>query len=436
MPEGTALETTARVAAALASATLEDETVDQRRRVRRHVPAPYNFNGLVRHYFLRREPHLADLQVNLVPKDERTEQSHEMRGRVRERLLPIARARLGATIQVAEVPPGPPVLQTLVAEVYGPDPERRTALAARDQVDLRADARRGRCRLVRRGAAPEDHARRGRREGRGRRPVAGGGGGSRADGRVGRIRGPAARRTGARGRAHRAPPAPRPTAVSRPYSRSGFAAPGRLPWASSRAPSTTQEEASLYHKNLQPVTYVTGDVAGANESPVYAILQMNEDARRGSRCPRATALEIFNAVQPFDTSRYAMKWDGEWHITIEVFRDLGLAFAAVLRAHLHARGRLVPVVQDAADHHGRHPVLARRHPAGARGDGRVLHRDVDDRLHRRRGHRRAQFDHPRGLHRAAAARGHAARGGRRRCRRGALPPDGAHRGRRDRRRRR
>ena len=92
---------------------------------------------------------------------------------------------------------------------------------------------------------------------------------------------------------------------------------------------TAQEGASLYHKNLQPVTYVTGDLAGKNGSPVYAILQMNKPIGRLA-LSEGYGLEVFNAVQPFDTSRYAMKWDGEWHLTIEVFRDLGLAFAAVL----------------------------------------------------------------------------------------------------------
>jgi multidrug efflux pump subunit AcrB len=86
---------------------------------------------------------------------------------------------------------------------------------------------------------------------------------------------------------------------------------------------------SLYHKNLQPVTYVIGDLAGRNESPVYAIAEMNR-AIRGIELPEGYSLEIFNAAQPFDTSKYAMKWDGEWHVTIEVFRDLGLAFAVVL----------------------------------------------------------------------------------------------------------
>ena len=127
MPDGTALEETARVASALADATMKDPAV---RDIQSYTgsSAPYNFNGLVRHYFLRRGSQSADLQVNLLSKDERSEQSHTIAKRVRERLIPIAR-RFGATIQVAEVPPGPPVLQTLVAEVYGPNAERRVGLA-------------------------------------------------------------------------------------------------------------------------------------------------------------------------------------------------------------------------------------------------------------------------------------------------------------------
>jgi multidrug efflux pump subunit AcrB len=89
------------------------------------------------------------------------------------------------------------------------------------------------------------------------------------------------------------------------------------------------EQSSLYHKNLQPVTYVTGDLAGGSESPVYAITRMNE-AIAALALPEGYRLDVFNARQPGDSTKYAMKWDGEWHITIEVFRDLGLAFAAVL----------------------------------------------------------------------------------------------------------
>jgi multidrug efflux pump subunit AcrB len=89
------------------------------------------------------------------------------------------------------------------------------------------------------------------------------------------------------------------------------------------------EDVSIYHKNLLPVTYVTGDLAGADESPVYAIMRMNEEIA-ALRLPGGHSLEVFNASQPTDTSVPSLKWDGEWHITIEVFRDLGLAFAAVL----------------------------------------------------------------------------------------------------------
>ena len=158
MPEGTPLEHTARVAAELAHEVLKDASVVN---VQSYVglSSPYNFNGLVRHYFLRRGPHLADLQVNLASKDERSEQSHDIAKRVRDRLVPIAR-RFNATIQVAEVPPGPPVLQTLVAEVYGPDAVAPPGARRPGEIRARADARRRRRRLVRRGAAGEDVTRR------------------------------------------------------------------------------------------------------------------------------------------------------------------------------------------------------------------------------------------------------------------------------------
>jgi multidrug efflux pump subunit AcrB len=326
LPEGTALETTARVASALATAALEDETVVN---VQQYVgtSAPYNFNGLVRHYFLRRAPHLADLQVNLVPKGERSAQSHDVARRVRDRLLPIARS-FGATVQVAEVPPGPPVLQTLVAEIYGPDPDRRTALAAQikaifertpgvvdtdwyveaphPKVTLAVDGDKA----AAAGLSPSAVASVVRMAGSGE--VAGLLHDSRAREDVPIvIRLPRASRSLEAIQSLRLR-GTRPVAV------------GELTRA-----VPAQEDAILYHKNLQAVTYVTGDMAGENESPVYAILEMNR-AIAELTMPEGYGLEVFNATQPFDTSKYAMKWDGEWHITIEVFRDLGLAFAAVL----------------------------------------------------------------------------------------------------------
>jgi multidrug efflux pump subunit AcrB len=88
-------------------------------------------------------------------------------------------------------------------------------------------------------------------------------------------------------------------------------------------------EKSIYHKNLMPVTYVTGDVAGAMESPVYAILKLGPEMEK-FKAPEGYAIEQHMATLPVDSDRYSMKWDGEWHITYEVFRDLGIAFAAVL----------------------------------------------------------------------------------------------------------
>jgi multidrug efflux pump subunit AcrB len=326
MPEGTALETTARVAAALTSAALDDETVVS---VQQYVglSGPYNFNGLVRHYFLRRAPHLGDLQVNLVPKGERSAQSHEVAGRMRERLLPIAK-RFGATIQVAEVPPGPPVLQTLVAEVYGPELGRRTAVAAQIKsifeqtsgvvdTDWYVEAPHAKISLA---VDVEKTAAAGLSPAAVAAVVRMAGSGESA----GLLHDERAREDV-------------PIVVRLPRDNRSLEAVrsirlrGARPVAVGELTSvvSAQEEASIYHKNLQPVTYVTGDLAGKNGSPVYAILQMNKAIDRLS-LPEGYAFEVFNAVQPFDTSRYAMKWDGEWHLTIEVFRDLGLAFAGVL----------------------------------------------------------------------------------------------------------
>jgi multidrug efflux pump subunit AcrB len=329
MPEGTALETTARVASALASAALEDDAVVN---VQQYVgvAAPYNFNGLVRHYFLRRAPHLADLQVNLAPKGERSGQSHDVARRVRDRLAPIARS-FGATVQVAEVPPGPPVLQTLVAEIYGPDATRRKEVAGQIKkifeetpgvvdTDWYVEAPHPKDMLAvdgekaaAAGVSSSDVASVVRMAGSGET--------------AGLLHDPRAREDIPI--VIRLPRADRSLESIRSLRLNGATANPPVAIAALTRTLRTQEEASLYHKNLQAVTYVTGDLAGEDESPVYAILKMNEAIARLT-LPEGYGLEVFNATQPFDSSRYAMKWDGEWHITIEVFRDLGLAFAAVL----------------------------------------------------------------------------------------------------------
>jgi multidrug efflux pump subunit AcrB len=327
MPDAAPLEATARAAEALAEEALRDPAVlDAQSYV--GTSSPYTFNGLVRHYFLRQSPNLADVQVQLKSKDDRDEQSHAIATRLRERLLPVATA-LGASIQVVEVPPGPPVLQTLVAEVYGPDAGTRQALASqvrdtftaatgvvdvdwyvetdRQKVDLVVDADRAALSGV--SAAQVASVVR----------MAG------AGAPAGLLHDPRARDAV-------------PVMLRLPKSqRSSVEALSSIRLQGTSAVSvgeltqavTSVEAPSIYHKNLMPVTYVTGDVAGAVESPVYAILSMNK-ALASVKDPSGVPLEILNTAPPVNSEGYAMKWDGEWHITYEVFRDLGIAFAAVL----------------------------------------------------------------------------------------------------------
>jgi multidrug efflux pump subunit AcrB len=327
LPEGTPLEQTARVTGELAARALEDPAVTT---VQSYAgtASPYNFNGLVRHYFLRRAPHLGDLQVNLLAKDQRREQSHAIAKRIRASLGPIA-AKYGATLQVAEVPPGPPVLQTLVAEVYGPDPARRLALASDVKRTLQTTPG-----VVDVDWYVEDPQAKWRLEVDGEKAAAAGVSAA-AVASVVRMAG-AGERVGLlhdeRAREDvpivlRLPRAKRGTLAGIESLRLQGASPvavGELTHA-----SLVTEAHSIYHKNLLPVTYVTGDVAGAAESPVYAILAMNR-VLGSIRLPEGYAFDVYTSAPPSDSTKYAMKWDGEWHITYEVFRDMGLAFAAVL----------------------------------------------------------------------------------------------------------
>jgi multidrug efflux pump subunit AcrB len=325
MPEGTPLEQTARVASALAQEALREPAVVN---VQSYVgtSSPYNFNGLVRHYFMRQVPYQADLQVNLVGKEKRSEQSHAVAKHVRERLVPVAK-RFGARIQVAEVPPGPPVLQTLVAEIYGPDAGRRLALAAEVKRTFERTAGVVDTEWYVERERPKDVLEVDQEK-------------AAAVGVSPALVGAVVRMAGAgevAGLLHdertredvpivvRLPRSARSDLDTvRSLRLGGTVAVGEL----TRVVRTT-EPSSLYHKNLRPVTYVTADVAGVIESPVYAILTMNRVLSRIT-LPEGYRFELFNTRQPDDSGRYAMKWDGEWHITYEVFRDLGIAFAAVL----------------------------------------------------------------------------------------------------------
>ncbi|HYL37739.1 MAG TPA: efflux RND transporter permease subunit [Bryobacteraceae bacterium] len=329
MPNGTTLEETARVTRALAEQVLrQPEVVNLQTYV--GAASPYNFNGLVRHYYLRAGSNVADIQVNLLPKSERDRQSHEIAKRVRNALQPIADANR-ARVKVAEVPPGPPVLETLVAEVYGPTQPGQLAVARqirdlfrrtdgvvdvdwyveddRPKVQLRVDEEKAALHGI-----TEDQVARALRitsagESAGLLHVD-----SEKEDIPITLRLSRAERSSIDGLEN-----------LKIADRAGALVPLRE-LVSAR---TVVEDKSIYHKNLMPVTYVTADVAGAMESPVYAILKFGPEISK-IPLPEGYAIEQYTAHQPLDTSRYAIKWDGEWHITYEVFRDLGLAFGAVL----------------------------------------------------------------------------------------------------------
>ena len=345
MPEGSSLERTTQAAREIAAAVrTEPEVTDYQ--IYAGVASPYNFNGLVRHYFLRSGANVADIQVNLVSKGDRKAQSHDIAKRVRPRIAEIA-ARFDARVAVAEVPPGPPVLQTLVAEIYGPTEPDRHALArkVRDifkstpgvvDVDWYVEADQPKARFIIDKEKAALHGISAETISQTLRIAVGGESvdlmhlpREKEDVNI-MLELPRSART-------------TPDELLTLRVRSGDANALPEPGAAGTAPliplrelvrvEPTTTEKSIYHKNLMPVTYVIGDVAGVVESPVYAIGKMNDalaklDTREFGG--DGTALQIFNATQPFTDAKPALKWDGEWHITIEVFRDLGSAFAAVL----------------------------------------------------------------------------------------------------------
>jgi multidrug efflux pump subunit AcrB len=373
MPEGSALERTAQAAREIAAAVRgEPEVTDYQ--IYAGVASPFNFNGLVRHYFMRRGANVADLQVNLVPKGERQAQSHEIAKRVRPRVAEIAR-KFGARVAVAEVPPGPPVLQTLVAEIYGPNEATRHALAQQViqiftntpgvvDTDWYIEADQPKTRFVIDKEKAALHGLSAETISQTLRIAVGGES-------VGLLHIP--REKEDVNLVLELPRSSRTTpeellalrvrsgdANALPEPGSARGAPPLIPLRELVTIERTITDKSIYHKNLMPVTYVIGDVAGEVESPVYAIQAMNKalkklderqfmrngDAlatfsssllnaaragvRDGEPSSPPTQVKIYNAVQPFTDHTPALKWDGEWHITIEVFRDLGTAFAAVL----------------------------------------------------------------------------------------------------------
>lgn len=327
-PDGITLEENARMVAEMGDVL---RTVPEVTDFQSYVGtnSPFNFNGLVRHYYLRKGANVAEIQVNLLRKDERKDQSHEIARRIRPALKKVA-DRYGARLKVAEIPPGPPVLSTLVAEVYGPNQASRIDIASRikeifkktpgvvdtdwyqedDQPAVRFVVDRGKAALSGIDAADVVQTL--------QLAVGGMPAGLLHDQRAKEpvyinLRLPVSGRSDL-------------ASLSSIY----VAGPrGNVPLSQLVRVEKGFEDKSLYRKNQKDVVYVTGDVAGVIEAPVYAILKMQKEIDKIT-LPGGYHIEQRAASQPWNEERPGIKWDGEWHITYEVFRDLGAAFATVM----------------------------------------------------------------------------------------------------------
>ncbi|WP_442787902.1 efflux RND transporter permease subunit [Flavobacterium suncheonense] len=329
MPEGTTLERTAAVTKEIAQyLSTRPEVVNYQNYV--GTSAPITFNGLVRHYDMRGGSNMADIQVNLSHKEDRDLQSHDIAKAIRPAIQKIG-AQYGANIKVIEVPPGPPVLSTLVAEVYGPDYEEQIKIANQvktilenttDVVDIdwtvespqteyKLEVDKEKAMLH--GIAPQQV--------------------------VGNL-------------TYLLKEYP----VSNLYDENSNDNVGIVLSLEDKDKTSIQDiqnlkikgsqgamvpvsdlvkvvkdtlQHSIYRKDQKRVVYVTADMAGLLESPVYAILGMNEKLAK-MQLPKGYKVNELYAAQPTDESDFTVKWDGEWQLTLDVFRDLGVAFGAAI----------------------------------------------------------------------------------------------------------
>jgi multidrug efflux pump subunit AcrB len=331
LPEGTSLEATVALASDLGRAVSGvGEVADVQ--LYAGVAAPFNFNGMIRHYYLRRGSNVADLQVNLVDKGDRSAQSHDVARALRPIVQEVvARSGTGASAKVVEVPPGPPVLSTLVAEVYGDDPLERERVAkeimrrfheheAVVDVDWSLTAPQTETRLA-------VDAEKAALSGVAKEQVVGALRLALSGQVVSHLSAPESR-----------DPVPIAVRLSEP-ARSGtdrlvsLRVAGRtgamVPAGELVRVEETTRPRSIDRKNGRQVVYVTAEVAGEEESPVYAILDLEREIE-GIQVAGGDPLGRLFAREPITTERPVMKWDGEWQITYEVFRDLGVAFAGAL----------------------------------------------------------------------------------------------------------
>ncbi len=329
MPEGTTLERSASVAREIGFyLSRQDEVVSYQTYT--GTAAPINFNGLVRHYDLRSGAHVADVQVNLTEKHDRKIQSHDIAKKYRGPIQEIGE-KYGANIKVVEVPPGPPVRSTLVAEIYGPSHDQQVAVAEEVRhimantdnvvdVDWMVEADQTQYQFLvdkekaaLNGIAPQEIVQ-AVNMALSHRPVI----------------------------FLQAEDDHDPVGITMALSeaeRSSLQDLQDIELVGGRGNSIPlgdlvdvreySKPKAIHHKNQRRVVYVTADMAGALESPVYAILDMGERLNEID-LPAGYFVEEAYSETPILEDNFTIKWDGEWRITLEVFRDLGTAFGVVL----------------------------------------------------------------------------------------------------------
>lgn len=329
MPEGTTLERTAAVTKEIAQyVSTIPEVVNYQNYI--GTSAPITFNGLVRHYDMRGGSNMADIQVNLLHKEDRDLQSHDIAKIVRPEIQKIAK-KYGANVKVIEVPPGPPVLSTLVAEVYGPDYKEQIKVAnqVKDILNNTTD-------IVDVDWYVEDAQTEYKLEVDKEKAMLNGIAPQQVVGNLTYLL--------------------REMPVTNLYDERSNDPVGIVMSLDDKDKTSLDDlknlkikgsrgnvvpvndlvqvkkdtlQKTIYRKDQKRVVYVTGDMAGALESPVYAILGMEEKLQK-MQLPKGYKVNEIYMGQPDDESDFTVKWDGEWQITLEVFRDLGAAFLVVI----------------------------------------------------------------------------------------------------------
>ena len=343
MPEGTSLEQTARVLAELGNYLARvTEVTDYQ--VYAGTAAPINFNGLVRQYYLRAGANLGDIQVNLVDKHHRNRKSHEVAQSVRDPLQAIAR-RYQGNAKVVEIPPGPPVLSPLVAEIYGLDYAGQIGIAKQvrsvfektmDIVDVDDSVEYpahklivvvDRAKAARLGVAQSAVA-------QALATVLDGEDMSFLHGANVKYAVPIRVEYGEADKAD----------LEQVLALRVRAQGGQLvPLSEIVSLVETTREHSIYHKDLLPLVYVTGDMAGKTDSPLYGLFEISETLAGD------LGLEQWFVRPPLNPYEYSLKWDGEWQVTYDTFRDMGIAYGIgliliYLLVVAQFRSYLVPLV--------------------------------------------------------------------------------------------